>query len=376
MLIESLKLKNYRNYNNLDINFSNGLNIFIGDNAQGKTNILESIYTLALTKSYLNVKDNNLIKDGMLFAKLQAIVSSNGSKDKLEILINNDAKTTKINGKEIKKYSDYISKLRVLIFGPNSIGLIKDGPSSRRKFINIEISQLSNKYVKLLQNYNIILRQRNELLKLMKTSNKFDNSYLDIINDKFCSLAVDIVIERNKFISSINDYIKNIYKKITDYDGLLVKYVSNVEIDEDKNAMKKKMIDKLNSYLDREKSYGITLLGPHRDDFFFVLNDKELSIYGSQGQFRAAVLSLKLAEIDIFRDVTKDNPILLLDDIFSEFDINKKNRLINYILSDIQTFITTTDLNMIDNVLIENATIFKISCGKLIADEKEGMKDE
>lgn len=375
MIIESLKLKNYRNYSNLEIKFNKGLNIFIGDNAQGKTNVLESIYTLALTKSYLNVKDKNLIMDGMLFAKLQAVVCCNGNKDKLEILINNDTKKTKINGKEIKKYSDYISRLRVLIFGPDSIGLIKDGPSSRRRFLNVEISQLSNRYIKLLQNYNVVLRQRNELLKFIKNSSKFDNYYLEIINDKFCSLAVDIVLERNQFIDHINHYIQDIYKEITDYDGLLVKYVSNVEIDFDKDAMRKKMLDKLNSFFEREKSYGITLLGPHRDDFFFVLDGKDLSIYGSQGQFRAAVLSLKLAEISIFKDITGDYPVLLLDDIFSEFDLKRKNRLINYILSDVQTVITTTDLNMIDSVLIDNAKIFNICCGKLIDDMKEGIQE-
>lgn len=375
MIIENLKLKNYRNYSELDIKFDRGLNIFIGDNAQGKTNILESIYTLALTKSFLNVKDRNLIMDGMIFSKLQGVVNFAGGKDKLEILINEDNKKIKINDKDIKKYSDYISKLRVLIFGPNSISMFKDGPGSRRKFLNIEISQLSNRYVKLLQNYNIILKQRNELLKLIKSSNKFDSFYLDVINDKFCTLAVEIVLERRKFIISVNRHLGDVYKKITDYDDLVIKYVSNVDILEDKDEMIDRLKNKLSSYYEREKSYGITLIGPHRDDFFFVLNEKDLSIYGSQGQFRAAVLSLKLTEIDIFKEVTKDYPVLLLDDIFSEFDVKKKNRLIDYILSDVQTFITTTDLNMIDNVLINNAKIFKISCGKLVDDEKEGIQE-
>ncbi len=376
MIIESLKLKNYRNYKDLDIELGKGLNIFIGDNAQGKTNILESIYTLALTKSYLNVKDKNLIFDGMIFAKLQAVVSCNGVKNRLEILINNDSKKTKINDKEIKKYSDYISRFRVLIFGPDSVSSIKDGPASRRKFLNVEISQISNKYVKLLQRYNVILRQRNELLKIIKGSNKFDKYYLDIINDKFCSLAVDIVCERKNFIDNINKYIRDIYREITDYDGLFIKYVSNVEFDSDKNNMKNKMMDKLNSFWERELSNGISLLGPHRDDFYFVLDDKDLYIYGSQGQFRAAVLALKLSEIDIFKSVTGDYPVLLLDDIFSEFDVKRKNRLINYILSDIQTIITTTDLNMIDDILVNNAKVFEISCGKLINDLKEGMQNE
>lgn len=376
MVIKKLELKNYRNYNDLKLDFDDKLNIFIGDNAQGKTNVLEAIYTLALTKSYLSVKDKDLILYGESFAKLSAVVANSYSNNKFEIVINNDSKKAKINGKEIKKYSDYISRLRVLIFGPDSVSLIRSGPGSRRKFLNMEISQLSNRYIKLLQNYNVILRQRNEFLKILRKSEKYDNYYLDIINEKFCSLAVDIVIEREKFISRINNYISRIYREITDYSGLFVKYETNVDIFLDKALMKDKFIQKLGSFFEKEKAYGITLLGPHRDDFCFMLNERNLSSFGSQGQFRAAVLSLKISEIDIFKEVTSDYPILLLDDIFSEFDIKRKNRLIKYIFSDIQTIITTTDLNMIDEILINNAKIFKISCGKLIDDEKEGNKYE
>lgn len=366
MIIKNLSLVNYRNYDKLDIKFNKNLNIFIGDNAQGKTNILEAIYTLALTKSFLNVKDKNLIKDNSLYAKLLANVVDNNNSFKLEIIINDNCKKTKINDIEIKKYSDYISRLKVLIFGPNSISLIKDGPSNRRKFLNIEISQLSNKYVKILQNYNVILKQRNELLKLMNSSKKINYDYLSVINDKYCALSVDIVIERDNFIKKINEIISDIYKEITGYDNLCIKYISNILLSSDKLEMKNKLLDKLNSYFNKEMNYGITLIGPHRDDFIFFLDNKDLSIYGSQGQYRAAVLSLKLAEIDIFKDITGEYPILLLDDIFSEFDLKRKNKLIKYFSRDIQTIITTTDLDMVDEPLLNDSSIFNISCGKVI----------
>ncbi len=376
MVVKNLKLVNYRNYDNLNIDLGDKLNIFIGDNAQGKTNILESIYTLALTKSFLNVKDKNLIKDSCIFAKISAIISDTKNNEKFEIIINDGSKKAKINGNEIKKYSDYISRVRVLIFGPNSISLIKESPGNRRKFLNVEISQLSNKYVKLLQNYNIILKQRNELLKIFNNSKKINKNYLDVINEKFSTLAVEIVIERINFIEKINAGISNIYKEITDYDELNVKYISNVIILKDKNEMKKTLIDKLKSVLEKEINYGITLLGPHRDDFSLVLGNKDLSIFGSQGQYRAAVLALKLSEIDIFKEITGDYPVLLLDDIFSEFDLKRKNKIIKYILKDIQTIITTTDLNLIDDVLLEKAKIFNINSGKIVVgNEEEGMEE-
>lgn len=377
MIIKKLKLKNYRNYDDLSIELSENLNIFIGNNAQGKSNILESIVVLALTKSYMNVKDKNLIKDGSLVANISALVDSGGVLDNLFISFDEKVKKIKVNNVEIKKYSDYISKVRFILFSPYDIGFIKDSPSVRRKSFNVEISQLSNKYVKLLQNYNAILKKRNQFLKTVNELGKCDDFYLDILNDKFSSLAVAIVIERKKFVDSINKNLGSIFFEITDSNGLKLNYDSSIDIHNDIIIMKELMIDKLKKNFDREKFYGMTLIGPHRDDYSLFLNDKDLSIYGSQGQNRVAVLSLKLSEISIFKDVTGDYPILLLDDVFSELDVEKKNRVVKYILDDVQTIITTTDLNMIDKSLVDMAKIFKIDSGKLVIDdEKEGMLNE
>ncbi len=362
MIIKSLKLKNYRNYDNLDIDFSPGLNIFIGDNAQGKSNILESVFVLALTKSYMNIKDCNLIKSGENFARIEAKFNSSFDTS-AEVIITSNNKKLKINNNEISKYSDYVSRIKVLIFSPYNVNFVKDGPNVRRKSINMVISQLFNSYVKLLQNYNAILKKRNQFLKSSFYLDDFNKVYLDAINDRFCSLAVDVFLARYNFVFRINRHIKDIYKEITDYDNLELKYISTITYFENKDDMICDFRLKLEKMFDKEKMYGMTLIGPHRDDFSFILDDMDLSIYGSQGQIRAAILAMKLSEIYIFNDENGEYPIVLLDDIFSELDIEKRNRLVKYILDDVQTIITTTDINMIDDTLVSKAKVFNVKSG-------------
>ena len=369
MIIQNLKLKNYRNYEQLDIKLDRKLNIFIGNNAQGKTNILESIYVLAVTKSYLGINDKGLIKFGNECAKILAIVVVMGVKKKLEVVINLKEKKVKINDKEIKKFKDYISTFNVIVFSPENIRMIKDGPGIRRRFLNVEISQISNKYLSLMNDFNVVLKQRNEFIR---NSNYVVNRiYWEILNDKFSDLAVEIYLERKKFIDNLNSLIGRIYKEITGSVEILISYVSNIDFDSDKEKMKKKLFEKLNDSFEKEKKYGLSLYGPHRDDFHFYLGEKNISLYGSQGQLRMAVLALKLAEVEIFKSYTSEYPVLLLDDIFSELDISKRNNLIKYISSDVQTIITTTDLEMIDKRLVEGANVYVIDDGKVI-DFKEG----
>lgn len=367
MLINNLVLKNYRNYSDLNVNFNKGLNIFIGDNAQGKTNILESIYVLAVTKSYLGVNDKDLIKFDNSCSLIKSSVLLDNINTILEVKINNNGKKVFINGKEIKKFRDYISKFNVIIFSPDNIRMIKDGPSARRRFLNVEISQIFNKYVSLMNDFNCILKQRNEVLK----GDNINTLYLDVINDKFSSLAVDITIQRKKFLEKINERIGNIFYDISGISGLEVRYISNVDIFDDVNIMRDNVLNRIKSLFDREKKYGSTLIGPQRDDFYFFIGDKNISIYGSQGQMRMAILSLKLSEIEVFKEYTGNYPILLLDDIFSELDVIKRNNLIKYISFNIQTIITTTDLNMIDDSLISDATIYRICDGKIVSEGED-----
>lgn len=372
MRIGHLQLKNYRNYKNLDIELDPGLNIFIGNNAQGKSNILESIFVLALTKSYINIKDQYLINEGEDFALLKANFFSDIVENKLEVVITDKSKKLKVNQIEIKKYCDYISRVKVLIFSPYNVNFVKDGPNIRRKSINMVISQFSNNYVKLLQNYNAVLKKRNQFLKSIDCFKEYDRFYFDALNKRFCSLAVEIVLERYCFLEKINQILSKIYFEITGYDGLFLKYLSNVDILDYKGTMVERCQLKVQSMFDREKFYGMTLIGPHRDDFLFMLNDKDLSVYGSQGQIRAAILALKLAEVLIFKEKDGDYPILLLDDIFSELDVEKRNKLVKYILDDVQTIITTTDIDLIDPSLVERARVFLVDDGNV---ENVGKKE-
>ena len=364
MKIDKLSLKNFRNYDNLDINFNSKLNILIGNNAQGKTNILEAIYMLSITKSFLGVNDKNIIKRDQVFGRVSSSINSYDGNKKLSLVLNEKGKKLEINNKEIKKHSDYIGNLKVIIFNPDNIRLIKDGPGNRRRFLNIEISQLYRKYINILNEFNVILKQRNEYLKVIKKGSLNEN-YLNILNEKFSTLSVSIYKYRNEFINNINKYLNDIYIDISTYRGLSLKYITNIDIT-DENLIYENLLNKLKNNYDREILLGSTLFGPHRDDFIFNLNDNDLLLYGSQGQLKMAILALKLAEINVFKDISGEYPILLLDDLFSELDIDKRNKVIGYLDKDIQTIITTTDLDNIDNELVKDSYIYKIENGEVI----------
>ena len=364
MKINKLNLTNFRNYLNLDIEFNDKLNIIIGNNAQGKTNILEAIYFLSITKSFLSVHDKTLIYRDKEFSRVSGDIINGGLKKNLSVLINNEGKKIEVNRKLIKRHIDYLGNLRVIIFSPDDIRLLKDSPGNRRRFLNIELSQLYDKYVKLLSEFNIILKQRNEYLKIVKNGN-YNEEYFNILNEKYVDLSVSIYIYRSNFIDKINKYIGDKYYYISGDKGLVVRYTSDIEVN-DINNMKSNMLNKLSEVKNREIMYGNTMIGPHKDNFSFYLNENNLSLYGSQGQLKMSILALKMAEIDVFKNITDETPILLLDDIFSELDIEKRNKIIRFLNDDVQTIMTTTDLNEIDDELVKIANIYKIENGHII----------
>lgn len=372
MIIKNIKLKNFRNYENLDFVLNNRLNIIIGNNAQGKTNILESIYFLSLTKSFFAVNDKVVIKKNCLYARIDGVITSNNGCNNLSILVNNYGKYLKIGNKEIKKSSDYLGYLKVILFSPDNIRLLKEGPSIRRRFLNIEISQLSKRYILILNQFNDLLKQRNEYLKNIRNS-LMDKDYMLILNQKFAELAYQIYNFRNDFIVEINKRIKDIYKSIINIDNIEIKYITDVKLN-DKEIMINEIIDRLEKNYDKEILYGNTLIGPQRDDFSILLNGNDISSYGSQGQMRIAILSVKLSEIDIIFNKFGEYPVILLDDIFSELDVDKRNKLIKYLNCDRQVIITTTDIENINEELVNNAKLFKIDNGKVI-ETREGMRD-
>ena len=365
MNLKRLELYNYRNYEKLTLNFEKNNTIFIGNNAQGKTNILESIYVLGLTKSFFNINEKNLIKFGCLYSKIYGEVVDNDKEHKLEIIINEKGKKVKIDNQEVNKLSNYISKLNVIVFSPDNIRVLKESPNYRRKYLNIEISQLYSNYIVTLNNFNKILKQRNEYLKTI-INEVYDTQYISVLNEKYVELAINVYRYRKDFIDKINENLSEIYFKISGFRELQIKYISSIEYDDSISLMKEKFLKKLNSNLNTDIKYKLSLLGPQRDDFQLELNGKNILLYGSQGQVRCSILALKFAEIPIFNEILNKKPILLLDDIFSELDFEKKNLLIEYLSDDMQTIITTTDLESINKNLIKKAKVFTVKNGSVL----------
>lgn len=367
MFLKEINLKNFRNYSDLKLKFNKKINIFIGNNAQGKTNILEGIYFLSITKSHRTLKEMFLIKNEEIFTKVQGKVKGESKlSTKYEVILNQNGKIVSINDNKIKKISDYLSNINVIMFCPDDLEIIKGTPSERRYFLNIEIGQLYNDYLKHIYNYNKILKSRNEYLK---NNINFDKVYFDVLTEELIKENVKIIKYRDSYIKEINKYIGKIYKNLTKKDNIYVKYETFIEVDTEEN-MYKKIKDKFNKSYENELYQKVTLHGAHKDDFSVYIDDIKINNYGSQGQHRIAILSIKLSEVEIFRNIKNVKPILLLDDIFSELDKLKKNNIINYIDNDLQVFITSTDLKNISRKLLQEAEVFKVNKGQVIREAK------
>ena len=366
MKIEHLKLTNFRNYDRLELDFNQNINLFIGNNGQGKTNILESIYVLSLSKSNRYGLDSDLIKFEESFAKIEGTVKNDTLIKRQEVLITKQKKQLSINGKEIRKTRDYISNFCVISFTPNDLEIIKGSPSVRRNLLNIDISQLYNNYINYLNEYNSIIKIRNEYLKKINLNGNSDYRYLDIINEKLIEKADKIYSYRFSFLEKINKFLPTVYKKITGLDNLYIKYDNSLGLSEySKDEINNKLREKFKRNINQELMQGITLNGPHRDDFLFLLDGMDMKNYASQGQQRMAIIAFKISELYIFKDVLDSYPVLLLDDIFSEIDTKKRNKIIKFLKNDIQTIITTTDVNDINDELLKDATIYMINNNKV-----------
>ncbi len=371
MILKKLKLLNFRNYNTLSLNLSDRVNIFIGNNGQGKTNILESIYILALTKTFRVGVEKNLIKFEKENTKIQGTSKNNKIIRDLEINIDKDSKKLIVNKTVINKVIDYISNLNVILFTPDDLEIIKDAPAIRRKILNIQLSQISIIYLKKINEYNKCLKLRNEYLKTLYNKRVDKDQYLDVLTQKLIECACVIYKEREEYISKINEQIGDIYKNITNFEGLWIKYTPNINIQEFCDEKIEEILTaKFCDNLIKEIEKGTTLFGPHLDDFSFLIDKRELKLFGSQGQQKLAVIAYKLAEIPIFYKKTGTNPILLFDDIFSEIDKSKKNKLLKYIDQDIQIVITTTDLKDINRKIVEKAFVFNVNNGTV--EKREG----
>lgn len=366
MKLKELKIKNFRNYSEANLLLSPSINIFIGDNGVGKTNILEAIYVLSLTKSARYGTDTDLIKLGENNLSIEGIVDYDDYQKEYKINIDKFSKRVYRNNIQIKKISEYLSEFCITSFLPNDIEIIKGSPSLRRNTLNIEIGILYNQYLDYVNEYNRLLKMRNEYLKRLNLNGYSDSKYLDVINLKMIDLSVKIYKFRFNYLEEINNILPSIYKKLTGISDIKILYDCSLGIKEyDEELIKDTMLKKYKINLYKEMLQGMTITGLHRDDLIFLVNNNDAKIYASQGQQRLIVIAYKIAELLVFKKIKKEYPILLLDDVFSEIDIKKRNNIVKYLKSDIQVIITTTDLEDIQEDLVKSAKIFKIKNGEI-----------
>lgn len=368
MKINRINLVNFRNYSKISLKFKKDLTIITGKNAQGKTNLLESIYILALSKSYKMQQENNLIKFGAEKFIIEGEIKQNKLTKDLKVTNEKKSKKVFVNNNEIRKISNYIGNFNVILSSPEDINIIKGSPNERRNLLNSEISQISSKYLKNINEYNKILKTRNDYLKQLSVKDIADYRYLEVLTKNMILREKIIYEERKKFIDKINDNIADIFENITDMPGLKVFYETslNYEVDDEK-IFEFYLLNK-----EKEIYQGMTLYGPHRDDLKFYLGEEDIKLFGSQGQQKLVMIAFKLAEIEIFKDLTSFNPVILFDDVFSELDVYKKNKLIKYIPDDMQVIITSNDTRGIKKSLLDRSTIYNIENGKI--EEKNDKK--
>ena len=339
MYIKSLELNNYRNYKSLDMDFERGTNILYGNNAQGKTNILEAIYVCSTAKSHRGSKDREIIKFEKDESHIKLVVMKKDVPVRIDMhLKKNKSKGIAINGIPIKKASELFGVMNVVFFSPEDLNIIKSGPAERRRFIDLELCQLDKIYVHNLVNYNKIINQRNKLLKdLGFNYDKNLEATLDVWDMQLADYGEKIITRRNEFVNEINQLIYGIHKNLTNGgEELIIRYEPNVTGNN--------LYYELVKNRDKDLKLKTTSVGPHRDDISFFNKNIELRKYGSQGQQRTAALSLKLSEIELVKSIIKDTPVLLLDDVLSELDSNRQRHLLES-LNDIQTVITCTGLD-------------------------------
>jgi len=361
MIVKSLELNNFRNYESLKLELNNHNNILYGDNAQGKTNILEAIYMCGTTKSHRGNKDREIIKIGQNDAHIRMIVEKDSISRKIDMhLRKNKSKGVAIDGIPIKKSLELFGLINLVFFSPEDLSVIKNGPGERRRFIDIELCQLDKMYLHNLFKYNKIIVQRNNLLKQI-SSNKALLDTLDVWDEQLVMYGTDIIKKRLEFIKELNGIVFEIHSKLSgSSEKLSIKYEPSIDT---KNFEKK-----LKKVREKDIYLGMTSIGPHRDDISFFINDIDIRKYGSQGQQRTSALSLKLAEIELVKKIIKDNPILLLDDVLSELDRKRQNYLLNSI-SNIQTIVTCTGLEEFVNNRFNIDKIYKVKEGKIFIEE-------
>lgn len=366
MRVKSIRLINFRNYNSEKVYLNEKLNIFLGNNAQGKTSLLESVYIASTGRSYKSNRDRELINLEKNQAYIGVEVESDRGERFIEIKLDVDnPKRVKVNRIELERVSEIIGNLNVVIFSPEDLKLIKEGPSERRNFLDMEISQIKPKYRHNISKYSRLLYQRNRLLKSAYRDRKLLDT-MDSWNIQIAEAGAEIMYERKKFVNNLSMISKDIHKNISgNQEELNIDYIPSFDIsDYHLEELKEVFIKKLEESINDDVESGRTGFGPHKDDIEIMIDDKPCRVFGSQGQQRTSALSLRLAEVELIKSEIGEYPVILLDDVLSELDINRRKKLIST-FKNIQTIITSTDDIVLEEFDQKEKSVFYINSGRI-----------
>ncbi|MBL3647337.1 DNA replication/repair protein RecF [Bacillus vallismortis] len=369
MYIQNLELTSYRNYDHAELQFENKVNVIIGENAQGKTNLMEAIYVLSMAKSHRTSNDKELIRWDKDYAKIEGRVMKQNGAIPMQLVISKKGKKGKVNHIEQQKLSQYVGALNTIMFAPEDLNLVKGSPQVRRRFLDMEIGQVSPVYLHDLSLYQKILSQRNHFLKQLQTRKQTDRTMLDVLTDQLVEVASKVVVKRLQFTAQLEKWAQPIHTGISrGLEELTLKYSTALEVSDPKDLSKigDSYQEAFSKLREKEIERGVTLSGPHRDDVLFYVNGRDVQTYGSQGQQRTTALSLKLAEIDLIHEEIGEYPILLLDDVLSELDDYRQSHLLHTIQGRVQTFVTTTSVDGIDHETLRQAGMFRVQNGALV----------
>ncbi len=369
MYLRTLALKNFRNFESLQLEFAPQVNIFTGRNAQGKTNLLEAIYFLALTRSQRTSSERELIRFDEKFASLKGEVITGHLPVNLRLVISAQGKRAWVNDSQQQKLSNYVGQLNAVLFSPEDLELVKGAPALRRRFMDLEFGQISPDYLYYASQYRQVLQQRNNYLKQLMQGASHDQVFLDVLSDQLAGVAAELTRRRLDFAAQLDHYAETAHAAISATgEKLRIEYapaLSTISPADKTEDIYQKLKDFFAENKRREIRKGTTLTGPHRDDLHFILNGRNAHLYASQGQQRTIALSMKLAETDLVNQVKGEYPLLLLDDVMSELDQKRQSALLNFIHGRTQTFITTTDLAGISWEIMKQPRIYHIEAGKV-----------
>ncbi|WP_395350832.1 DNA replication/repair protein RecF [Levilactobacillus parabrevis] len=371
MYLQELQLQHFRNYPSADLKLGPGINVLLGENAQGKTNLLEAIYVLALTRSHRTANGHDLVNWEAKTAKVSGRVVKAVGSVPLELTFSRQGKRAKVNHLEQARLSQYIGQLNVILFAPEDLAIVKGAPTVRRRFMDMEFGQMNPRYLYNLSQYRTLLKQRNRYLKDLQHKQNRDLLFLSVLSDQLAAYGAEIIAQRLRMLHKLEHWAQAIHAEISQQkEELTFHYATQVPEDQltDPDTICAALTQLYKDHQDKELYRGTTLVGPHRDDLHFRVNGKNVQTFGSQGQQRTTALSVKLAEIDLMKEETGEYPVLLLDDVLSELDDARQTHLLKAIQDKVQTFITTTSLSGITRQLIKDPTIFHVANGTVVAD--------